>query len=101
MKRAMLLGIVVAAMAAFGATAEAQGYRWGGGSHWGHGHSGWGDGHSGSYYRGGGRYYPQYRTWHDTSHYDYHPGSFQRHRNHYHYVPGHYDYHRQGHYHWR
>ena len=37
--------------------------------------------------------------YHDTSHYDWHPGSFQRHRNHYHYVPGHYDYHQTGHWH--
>jgi hypothetical protein len=37
--------------------------------------------------------------WHDTSHYDYHPGSFQRHRNHFHYVPGHDDLHRSGHFH--
>ncbi len=36
-------------------------------------------------------------VWHDTSHYDYHPGGYVRHRNHYHYVPGHYDYHRTGH----
>ncbi|WP_198422194.1 hypothetical protein [Gimesia chilikensis] len=35
--------------------------------------------------------------WHDTSHYDYHPGGFYRHRNHYHYQPGHYDYHQSGH----
>jgi hypothetical protein len=39
--------------------------------------------------------------WHDTSHYDYHPGEFVRHRNHYHYVPGHWDYHETGHWdHW-
>lgn len=42
-------------------------------------------------YRHGGR------TWHDTSHYDYHPGEYLRHRNHYHYVPGHYDFHQTGH----
>jgi hypothetical protein len=35
--------------------------------------------------------------WHNTSHYDYHPGGYQRHYNHYDYVPGHYDYHRTGH----
>jgi hypothetical protein len=35
--------------------------------------------------------------WHDTSHFDYHPGYYQRHRNHFHYVPGHYDYHQTGH----
>src|SRR5262245_38282711 len=37
---------------------------------------GWGGGHS---------------HWHDTTHLDYHPGEFVRHRGHYHYVPGHYD----------
>ncbi len=36
-------------------------------------------------------------TWHNTGHYDYHPGQFTRHNNHYHYTPGHYDYHRTGH----
>ena len=53
-----------------------------------------------SCYRGG--YYSAYGgygggVWHDTSHYDYHPGEFVRHRNHYHYVPGHYDFHEDGH----
>ncbi len=42
-------------------------------------------------YWGGGH------TWHDTSHYDYHPGEYVRHRNHYHYQPGHYDFHQEGH----
>lgn len=57
-----------------------------------HGHY---DRHS-TYHQGhwGGSHY-----WHDTSHWDYHPGSFVRHRNHYHYVPGHYDLHRDGHWH--
>lgn len=36
-------------------------------------------------------------VWHDTSHYDYHPGGLVPHGNHYHYIPGHYDYHRTGH----
>ena len=42
---------------------------------------------------------PSVGRWHDTTHFDYHPGSFQRHRNHFHYVPGHYDIHRSGHRH--
>jgi hypothetical protein len=46
---------------------------------------------------GYGDYYGGGHVWHDTSHYDYHPGEFIRHGNHYHYVPGHYDYHPQGH----
>lgn len=37
--------------------------------------------------------------WHDTSHYDYYPGYYQRHGNHYDYIPGHYHYHRSGHWH--
>lgn len=37
------------------------------------------------------------RVWHDTSHFDYHPGEYVRHRNHYHYQPGHYDFHSTGH----
>jgi hypothetical protein len=62
-----------------------------------------------SYYRGGGGYshggryggyhsYRGHRDWHDTSHYDYRPGGYQRHYDHYDYVPGHYDFHPQGHY---
>lgn len=43
---------------------------------------GWGGGHA---------------HWHDTTHLDYHPGEFGRHRNHYHYTPGHYDVHDDGH----
>jgi hypothetical protein len=51
------------------------------------------------YYGGyGGGYHGGHYDWHDTSHYDYHPGEFVRHRNHFHYVPGHYDYHETGHY---
>lgn len=38
-------------------------------------------------------------SYHNTSHYDYHGPSLQRHRGHYDYVPGHYDYHRTGHHH--
>jgi hypothetical protein len=63
--------------------------------------------HRTSYYSGyGGGYGSYYDScyggygggWHDTSHYDYHPGEVVRHRNHYHYVPGHYDYHQDGHF---
>ena len=71
---------------------------------------GYGGGYGGYQNRGYNAYYGgnqgglsiQYRqnygpTWHNTSHYDYHPGGYQRHGNHYHYQPGHYDYHRSGH----
>ena len=36
-------------------------------------------------------------AWHNTSHYDYHPGEYRRHGNHVDYRPGHYDFHRTGH----
>ncbi len=49
----------------------------------------------GSYYRGVPRY--SGRVWHDTSHWDYHPGGFVRHYDHYHYIPGHYHWHNTGH----
>src|SRR5262245_15519223 len=44
-----------------------------------------------SCYGGGGS------VWHDTGHYDYHPGGYVPHHGHYDYVPGHYDYHNSGH----
>lgn len=52
---------------------------WGGGCHspgW-----GWGGGHS----------------WHDTSHYDWHPTEYRWHGNHWDVQPGHWDFHRDGH----
>lgn len=61
-----------------------------------------------SHYRGGGYYrggygggwsgYGGHRDWHSTSHYDYHPGGYERHYNHFDYTPGHYDFHSQGHF---
>lgn len=102
MKIAKLLGAVVLVLGSFALVtndAKAQGFFIG------VGHSryygGWNNGYPGGprhhvYHRGhqGGRHY-----WHDTSHYDYHPGGFVRHYNHYDYVPGHYDYHQTGHWH--
>ena len=38
-----------------------------------------------------------HRTWHDTSHLDYHAPSLVPHRGHLDYVPGHYHLHRTGH----
>jgi hypothetical protein len=46
-------------------------------------------------YSGGG--WGGHAHWHDTTHLDYHPAEFVRHRNHYDYVPGHYDVHHDGH----
>lgn len=43
-------------------------------------------------------YYQNSPRWHDTSHYDYHGPSLQRHGNHFDYVPGHYHFHQSGHY---
>lgn len=57
------------------------------------GNSGYG-GYSG---HGGYPVYGGHRTWHDTSHLDYHTPSLVPHRGHFDYVPGHYDVHRTGH----
>ena len=72
----------------------------------GYGYSGRGYGYQpfGSYSsRFGG--YPSYgygRSWyHDTSHYDYHPGYVVPHGDHYDYIPGHYHHHQSGHWHHR
>lgn len=86
-------------------TSEAGGIRFsfGGGHHHGHhGHHGF---HRGPVYNGwyGGHGHHgvhRYPRWHDTSHYDYHPGGWQRHYDHYDYVPGHYHWHRDGHWHY-
>lgn len=94
-----ILGLVAAVTIFWlgGATASAQGF--GCGPYGGYG--GYGGGYGGYGYHAGYRGYSSrgYGGWHDTSHWDYHPGHFQRHGNHYHYVPGHYDYHRTGHRH--
>lgn len=70
----------------------------------------YGGGFSRSYYRPSsygsyysrpsfGRSYYSRPYYHDTSHYDYHPTTIQRHGNHYHVIPGHYHLHRTGHWH--
>ena len=67
-----------------------------------YGYSGYNSGFGG-YNRGFGNVrYPSYgggvhRTWHDTTHLDYHGPSLVPHRGHLDYVPGHYDVHRTGH----
>ncbi|TWU24106.1 hypothetical protein Pla52o_20300 [Novipirellula galeiformis] len=51
-------------------------------------------------YGGYGHYGHGYRgSYHDTSHYDWHPTQVIRHGNHWDIQPGHYDYHRSGHWH--
>jgi hypothetical protein len=68
--------------------------------HHGHGHGHYGGHWSGGYGHG---YWDSYggwgghRHWHDTTHLDYHPGSYIRHYDHYDYVPGHYHLHHDGH----
>ena len=84
MKKFMIACVVVAGFALANQTSTAEASRFGfhfggGGIHVGSGHGGW----------------------HNTSHYDWHPRSYRRHRNHYHYMPGHYDYHRTGHWDYR
>lgn len=48
-------------------------------------------------HRGG--HYGHGRSFHDTTHLDYHPTEVIRHGNHYDVQPGHYDVHRTGHWH--
>lgn len=105
MKRLIIASVAVVGMLLVTAGTSNAGVRFsfgGGGYHSGHNH--YGHGYRGGYGGGYGyaptyRYYNSYPQWHNTSHYDYHPPSLQRHRNHYHYVPGHYDYHQTGHWH--
>ena len=52
--------------------------------------------HVGRHY--GGRRYGGHYDYHNTTHYDFHPGHYYRHGNHIDYAPGHYDLHRSGHY---
>ena len=108
MIRSLSLGLaVLGGVVFFGAQDASAGNRGYGfhGRHGGHG------GHGGQYnvaprsfYRGswGGFGFSVRRQphlhWHDTSHYDYHPGQYVPHGNHLDYVPGHYDFHQDGHY---
>ena len=101
MKRFFIASVAVIGMLLVGGnTSEAGGIRLsfgtGRGYHGGYGHHGYG------YRSRGFNRYPTYRAprWHDTSHYDYHPGGYVPHGNHLHYVPGHYDFHQTGHFHY-
>jgi hypothetical protein len=100
MKRWILAFVTVVAISGVAvSSASAQGYC---SPYGGYGGSGY---RYNSYYSGGYGGYGGYSSgyggygggWNNSGHYDYHPGSFQRHRNHFHYVPGHYDYHHPGH----
>ncbi|MGD9856266.1 MAG: hypothetical protein AB7U20_15080 [Planctomycetaceae bacterium] len=72
------------------------------GGYGGFGRSGYYGGHgiySGQRIYGGYGYgYRNPVIWHDTSHFDYHPGQYVPHGNHFHYQPGHYDFHQTGHF---
>jgi hypothetical protein len=119
-----LLAILAIATVAFlstgGDEANAQGIHIGGrgihvdigrphGGHYGHhssfygghsyrGHHGGHGRHGGShFYHGGHGGHGSHYRWHDTSHYDFHPGGYVRHYDHYDYIPPHYDFHREGH----
>jgi hypothetical protein len=99
------LALTIVAVATFfvlsGQEASAQGFHFGGGGV----HVDVGYPHGGYSYHPRSRFvysrgygcYPRHSHWHDTTHYDYHPGEFVRHRGHYHYNPGHYDLHVDGH----
>ena len=54
-------------------------------------------GHNGFSGYGINRVQRGHRTWHDTSHFDYHGPSLVPHGDHLDYTPGHYDLHRTGH----
>ena len=74
------------------------------GGHGNYGYNNYARPHTSYYGNNGGGFgfngYGRAPVWHDTTHYDYHPGGYVPHGNHIHYVPGHYDLHRSGHYHW-
>ncbi len=113
MKKFLWAIAAMAILAAGGAAAEAQHGAWGG--HYSYNRGFYGGGYGGariSFYSGGrglpGVYYGRggghhghhghgHSRWHDTSHYDFHPGGYQRHYDHYDYVPPHYDWHQDGH----
>ena len=116
MRTSAILFVAVAAMFVLSQSAKAQSCGYGGGyGGYGGGYGGYGGGLSigsgfggyGGYGGGYGRglsinlYRPSYSppAWHDTTHYDYHPGGLVPHRGHFDYVPGHYDLHRSGHFH--
>ena len=108
-----LVATLMVGAAIFGVQAAANaghGHGFSGGNSGGYGQSYGGFSHGGSQYGGsqyggmmgpsfGGGYgcQPRPPVWHNTSHYDFHPGQYVQHGNHSHYVPGHYDFHQTGH----
>jgi hypothetical protein len=70
-------------------------------------HRGYGYGGSGIYNHhvpsysqfGYGSHYGHHGSYHDTTHWDWHPTTIRRHGNHFDVMPGHYDLHRDGHWH--
>ncbi|QDV52501.1 hypothetical protein [Gimesia fumaroli] len=97
MKKLLIVCVAVAGLAFVGntTTAEAGGFRVN--VNLGNGYGYYGGRRFRNYTRTPQYYGRRHSFWHDTSHYDYHPGQFYRHGNHFHYQPGHYDYHQTGH----
>ena len=94
MKKLIIACVVVAGLTVAGRASTANAARFGfhiggGGVHIGVGH--------------GHRRHRRHRRhgyhgyWHNTGHYDWHSGYYQRHGNHLDYTPGHWDYHNTGH----
>ena len=102
-KGSMLLVAVVFGLGLLASANSASADPYGYGSYGNYGYAGYrpGYGYGYGYQNNYNTYQPSYgATWHDTSHWDYHPSHIVPHRNHFHYVPGHYDYHQTGHWHW-
>ena len=102
-KRIILAGTVfVLLLGAVGAKeSSAKGFHFGGhGIHVdvGYPHGGYGCYPSTSYWGGGWGGWGG-RSWHNTTHLDYHPGGYVPHYDHFDYVPGHFDVHYDGHWH--
>ena len=103
---AVIVGI---GLAGFGASQAQAGHPWGTGIHVGHNSLHYGHGsshvvrysglHNRLYYAPGafGNVHGNHFDWHDTSHFDYHPGHYIFNGYSYQYVPGHWDFHNDGH----
>jgi hypothetical protein len=103
MKRLLMLGLIFPALATFGVSTDA-GWR-------NQGRRGWHGGASQISRQIRDRYVsrsrsfgfrechspPVHATWHDTSHYNYHPGEYVPHGNHLDYIRGDFALHRTGH----
>ena len=82
--RSLILAAVIGGVCLLGAGVAS--------AHPGHGPGEFYGGYHGGYHGGYRNVYGGH--WHNTPHWHYHPGGYQRHYNHFHYVPGHFHYHR-------